>query len=236
MSDNADMRFVLIRHGQSANNLLYQQTGETVGRHHDPELTELGQTQADRLAQWVGAGGLPWTITHLYCSLMIRAVQTAAPVAVALDLPLHAHPEAFETGGPFVEDDTGRRSPHPGAAASRLREVSPHLMLPELATEDGWHFLEHEQTHEAAAQRAARMIVDLRGRHDDHDVVAVVMHGAYFQHVFRTLLGIQQMTGWIINRNTSITLIEDNEKSHGSTCVAERIDWLPHLSDDLLTI
>lgn len=230
------MRFVLIRHGQSANNLLYERTGSSVGRHHDPELTALGQTQADRLARWLGSGGLPWTITGLYCSLMVRAVQTAAPVAAALDLPLQAHFEAFETGGLFVEDETGLRSPHPGAPVSRLRAVSPHLVVPELASEDGWYFAATELTHDAAAQRARRLIADLRDRHDDQDVVAVIMHGAFFQHVFRALLGIEQMTGWIINRNTSLTLIEDDATSQGSTSVAHRIDWLPHLSDDLLTI
>lgn len=53
------MRFVVIRHGQSSNNLLYEQTGGSDGRHHDAPLTELGHLQATRLAAAARADVLP---------------------------------------------------------------------------------------------------------------------------------------------------------------------------------
>src|SRR5690606_40795783 len=109
---------------------LWAQTGTSAGRHHDPELTELGHTQAKRLAEAVADGVLPWRITHVHTSLMTRAVQTATPLADVLDLPLLGHMEAHEIGGVFIEDDEGVRTPHPGAAAEQLMAASTRLVLP----------------------------------------------------------------------------------------------------------
>ncbi len=85
------MRLFLIRHGESANNFLMQDTGYDHymrSRHVDPPLTELGERQAARLAEHLAANGHPearhgqsptqpnagYGITHLYCSPMQRAL------------------------------------------------------------------------------------------------------------------------------------------------------------------
>ena len=44
------MRFVVIRHGQSTNNLLWETTGSESGRHPDTPLTETGHRQAELTA------------------------------------------------------------------------------------------------------------------------------------------------------------------------------------------
>lgn len=229
------MRFVVIRHGQSANNLLYEQTGGSVGRHHDPGLTDLGHTQAARLAQVAADGVLPWRITQIHTSLMTRAVQTAAPVADALDLPLHGHLDAYEIGGPFVEDDDGVRTAHPGAAADALQAVSDRLLLPATIEADGWFPGPFEDGEHLAATRAQRLVAGLREQHDDQDVIALVTHGAFFQHLFRAFLEIETMTGWVVKHNTALSLFADEPHTGGATVTAHRIDWMPHLSDDLIS-
>jgi len=91
------MQLYFIRHGQSANNALYDRTGSWSGRSHDPELTDIGKRQAEYLARFLrqanpGASTNGWDphnvsgfdITHLYTSLMMRAVQTGSIVAEAL--------------------------------------------------------------------------------------------------------------------------------------------------------
>ena len=88
------MRLVLIRHGQSGNNVIWEQTGSSVGRHPDTPLTDRGHDQARRLAAAIADGALPWRIDAIYTSLMTRAVQTAAPIANALDLPPTPEPRA----------------------------------------------------------------------------------------------------------------------------------------------
>ena len=47
------MRFYFIRHGQSENNALWDQTGSNSGRNYDPELTAIGREQAERLARFI---------------------------------------------------------------------------------------------------------------------------------------------------------------------------------------
>ncbi|HOB04501.1 MAG TPA: histidine phosphatase family protein [Propionibacteriaceae bacterium] len=223
------MRLILIRHGQSGNNLLFEQTGGSAGRHPDTPLTDLGHVQAQRTAAYLAADpvDLPWQITHLYTSLMTRAVQTARPIADALDLPLLPLEEAYEVGGPFDEDEeTGDRSPNPGAVRSALAEISARLRLPDWATDAGWFQRAYEEEHEAS-HRARRLIEHLRGEHGDDDVVAVVTHGFFTQFLIRELLGIDEMSGWIRIHNTALSLFEDRD--WGGT-LALRLGWTPHLT------
>lgn len=229
------MRFVVIRHAQSSNNLLYAQTGGSVGRHHDAPLTDLGHAQAARLARAVADGVLPWRITQVHTSLMTRAVQTAAPVADALDLPLLGHLDAHETAGPFVESEDGERTPHPGAAAAELLAASARLVLPPAAGPDGWYTKPYEHEHAIRTERARALIAGLREQHEDDDVVAIVTHGAFFQYLFRAFLGIEEMTGWVTKHNTAISLFADEPMHDFTTVTAHAIDWMPHLTDDLVS-
>lgn len=223
------MRLILIRHGQSGNNLLFEQSGGSAGRHPDTPLTDLGHLQAERTAAYLAsdAPDLPWRVTHLYTSLMTRAVQTAAPIADALDLPLRALEEAYEVGGPFDEDElTGARTPNPGASRAALTEMSRRLLVPGWANDAGW-FSRAFEAEDEAPDRARRLIEGLRDDHSDADVVAVVTHGFFTQFLVRELLGIERMSGWLRIHNTSLSLFEDRD--WGGT-VARRLGWTPHLS------
>lgn len=226
------MRFVVIRHGQSTNNLLWEQTGSEAGRHPDTPLTETGHAQARLLGETLASGVLPWTVDVLYCSLMMRAVQTAAPVAAALDLPLIGHEDMYEVGGPFDIDAAGVKGPFAGAAKSDLLAACDRLVLPNCATEDGWYTRPYEEVADAP-QRARALIADLRARHDDDACVAFVSHGFLSQFLFRELLGITEMPGWVEIHNTSLTLYEDNASFENTRAV--RTDWTPHLPESLVT-
>lgn len=227
------MRFIVIRHGQSTNNLLWEQTGRESGRDPDTPLTETGHLQARRLGETIAAGALPWSIDVLYCSLMKRAVQTAAPIATALEMPLTGHLDMYEVGGPFdLDEATGTKTPHPGAPRSELLEVSDRLVLPDSVTEDGWYTHEVEEP-EQATQRARALIANLRATHTDDTTVAFVSHGYFSQFLFREMLGIVDMAGWVEIHNTSITVYEDTPLFTNSRAI--RTDWMPHLSEELVT-
>ncbi|MEZ5097991.1 MAG: histidine phosphatase family protein [Nocardioides sp.] len=224
------MRFVLIRHGQSVNNLIFEQTGGELGRHPDPLLTELGHTQAQLLAAHVSGGGLPWPVTAVYTSLMARAIQTAAPLAEGLGLPLHAHAELFECGGPYQQADDVTVA-HPGSDPTELRALSDRLVLPELAEGPGWWAGPFEDQEHAYVERARRVVDDMRTAHQDADVVALVTHGWFTQYLLRELLGIPTMRGWVEVSNTGISLLRDEEGRWAGTTTAVRLNWLPHLPD-----
>jgi broad specificity phosphatase PhoE len=82
---------ILMRHGQSEFNLHFSKTKRDPGIE-DPRLTPLGQKQAEAAAQTLATAG----ITRIIASPYTRAMQTAAPTAALLDLPVRIHPGVRE--------------------------------------------------------------------------------------------------------------------------------------------
>lgn len=224
------MRFVLIRHGQSGNNELYERTAGEAGRDPDTVLTDLGRRQARSLADWVAAGGLPWKLTELRCSLMTRAIQTAVPIADALDLPVVADVDLFECVGPYDLLPDGSRVSHPGSARDELIRLSPRLELPSVVGADGWWHSPVEDTKSAYVERASRVVDGLRATKPEDAVVALVTHGWFTQFLLRVLLDIDDMGGWFTVDNTGVTLLQPSRggSSAGSHELV-RLNGLDHL-------
>lgn len=74
-------RLYLIRHGQAGNNIV----GLVLDPDRDPPLTELGFDQAQRVAARLATQG----VDVIYSSTLLRARQTAEPLAAGLDLPIN---------------------------------------------------------------------------------------------------------------------------------------------------
>lgn len=230
------MRFVLVRHGQSNNNKRWAETGAETGREVDTRLTALGEQQAAALASYATEPGLPWRLTHLYASPMARAVQTAAPLADALDLPLHLHEDLFEVGGPYdLDESTRERVAHPGSGRGVLAALSDRIHLPEWVGEDGWWTGEVEQERAVVTARADRLLASLEKRHEPDDVVGLVSHGWFGNVLLARLLGVAEIDGAFELANTSITLVEDTEDVVPWGRTAVRVNWLPHLDGALIT-
>lgn len=230
------MRFVLVRHGQSTNNLLWSSNGDDAGRDPDTRLTPLGEEQAAALAAYATEPGLPWRPTQLYASAMARAIQTAAPLADALDLPLRLHADLHEVGGPYgYAPGTRDRVPHPGSGRSLLAALSDRLELPGWVAEDGWWRGAVESGQANYVARADRLIASLRAAHDDADVVALVSHGGFGNVLLARLLGVDGGSGVFELANTAITLVRDTPPELPWRSVAVRVNWLPHLSGHQLS-
>jgi broad specificity phosphatase PhoE len=174
------MELYLIRHGQSTNN-----RGDA--RVPDPPLTELGKQQADR----AGRALRNLSITHLYCSAMLRAVQTAAIVGGHLKLPPHVFVSIHEWGGIWKDRVDGGRVQLPGLTRSQLRDVCPTAVLPDDVTDEGWciqAFDAHELAQEGndeqmlglAHENCLRFIAHLDHHHHharEHEKVEAILHG-----------------------------------------------------------
>lgn len=229
------VRYVIVRHGQSTNNHLWSSTGDDAGRSVDPRLTDLGHEQAAALAAYAVAPGLPWRPTHVYASAMTRAVQTAAPLAEAWDLPLRLSEDLHEVFGPYdYVAGTKERIPHPGAGREELAALSPRLELADWVTPGGWWRREVETWQDAVA-RADRLVATLEESHDDADVVVLVSHGWFGNVLLARMLGIAELTGAFELANTALTLIEDEGDDVAWRRTAVRVNWLPHLTPDLIT-
>lgn len=198
------MQLYYIRHAQSQNNALYDQSGSYSGRNEDPELTPLGLQQAQLLAQFLAGrqnGGAPdggdlqngrgFGLTHLYTSPMVRAAQTGTLVSQALGLPLEAWPDLHEGGGIFLDDPvTGVPTGLPGKNRFELQARFPDLRLPESIGEAGWWSKPFEGRPERRA-RAQRVLSGLLERHGatDHRV-AFFSHGGFYNHLIAALTGL----------------------------------------------
>lgn len=242
------MELYFIRHGQSENNAKWHR--DDFQDVSDPELTEIGRTQANHLARFFADNQSRndsfmynsqnqhgFGLTHIYTSLMVRAVNTATPLAGALDLPLIAWPEIHETGGIFSRDDGDKQAGLPGKNRSYFKENYPDLVLPDWLNEGGWWNRPFE-SKEARKPRAEKMWTGLLARHGDRDGqsehrVALISHGGFFMYLFTTAIGIDMRKiddtiheYWFTMNNCSITRLDIDDKQVVISYV-NRNDYLP---------
>ncbi len=241
------MQFYFIRHAQSENNALWDQTGSSNGRSSDPELTALGRQQVELLARYLkhasdeaGQSESRWDpqnrsgvgLSHLYTSLMVRAVATAAPLARAIDIPLQAWPDWHEIGGIYLDDERGEPTGLPGRDRDYFVQNYPDLQLNQDFNPGGWWNRPHEP-EEAAQGRARRVLKTLLERHGDtDDRVGVVSHGGFYNALMAEVFGFERSPEiWWLMNNAAITRLDFY---HGQIGLVyhNRAD---HLPDDLVT-
>lgn len=223
-----------MRHGQSSNNLLLAQQGHLEGRFPDPPLTDLGFLQSERLAGAMRGWVAPWRVTHVYTSLMTRAVQTAAALGKALGLPVQGHPLLAECGGPYVTR-AGARLATRGTGRRDLAVLAPGLVLPAEVGTDGWWSREYEAEEDVWEARAQEVLTGLREEHADTDVVGLVTHEGFSQRLVRRLLGIETMTGWFGLYNTGVVRVWDETGHLTGTSTVEHCNDVRHLADCEIT-
>jgi 2,3-bisphosphoglycerate-dependent phosphoglycerate mutase len=235
------MQLYFIRHAQSTNNRLWLQTGAAAGRELDPPLTDTGQQQARLLGVFLThTSRFPgstiydpfnragFRLTHLYCSLMTRAVQTALIVAEVLDMPAVAWPEWHEGGGLYLTDETtGESVGQPGPSRAELEEKFPQLTLPDTVGETGWWNRPYE-TEAACRDRAREAVRALRERHGGTlDHVGIISHGAFYNYFMCELLQIPYGSRlWLGLANTALTRVDFHEQSL-EVIYTNRADHLP---------
>ena len=199
------MELYLIRHGQSTNN-----RGDA--RVPDSPLTELGKQQADR----AGRALRNLSITRLYCSAMLRAVQTAAIVGGHLGSAPHVFVSIHEWGGIWKDRVDGGRVQLPGLTRSQLRDVCSTAVLPDDVTDEGWciqafdaHELAQggndEQMLGLAHENCLRFIAHLDHHHHarEHEKVEAILHGGSGQYCSVHFLVCYQMKLKIASRTTT---------------------------------
>lgn len=245
------MELYFVRHGQSENNLLYDRTGSSSGRVADPELTGVGERQAEQVAAFLAGAGdddtadtastsrrdlhnaTGFDITHCYTSLMVRAVATGHKIAEALGVPLLTWIDLHESGGMYLYDEaTDVTTSQPGKSRGYLREHYPRLVLPASVTEAGWWRRSFE-TKEERAPRARNVLADLLGRHGDTDHrVLVVSHGGFFNHFMRAIFDLPERDDyWFAMHNASITRVDFIDEQR-ILAYMNRVDFMP---PDLIT-
>jgi 2,3-bisphosphoglycerate-dependent phosphoglycerate mutase len=242
------LQLYFIRHGQSTNNVIMDENNHDdflLARTTDPELTSLGIEQAQRVADLLA---LPVTsrefdphnrygfgLTHVYCSLMVRAVKTGMAIAHKTQLPLAAWLELHETGGLF---DVGMVNGEPefigqpGPGRSFFKSQFPGLVIPDDLPEDGWYNKEKE-SREQYLPRAQAIVDRLLAEHNDSDHrVGIVMHGGIFAHILTALFKIQAERYWFLMNNCAISRVDISDRGQVILSYMNKVD---HFPDHLVT-
>ena len=247
------MRLYLIRHAQSENNIVYDGTDSSPNRVIDPEITNAGHQQSKALGEYLATPGNEprqhaflhdyapdFGITHLYCSLMTRAILTAEHIARACQLQCEALPLVFEHKGLYHVGQSGDLEGDKGPGKSYFDDRFPWLQLPPDMNEDGWGEGVVE-SNQAFYQRVERAYGDLLHRHKDtDDVVALVTHWGFLDQFINAVVGIDpkpenMQSDWRANwvfENTSFSRLDlDN----GATNIVY-LNRTDHLTPDLKRI
>lgn len=231
------MNILLVRHAQSANNLLYAQTGSSEGRHADPPLTELGHAQAAALADFARTDATWQGVTHLYSSLMRRSVQTAAPLAQALGLSVQGLALAYEAGGIFKRGED--RTPYavPGASHADLLADNPALLWPpELEAGAAWAGGFEEYSAEGVLEaRAAEVVEALRAAHGEGDTAALVTHGHFTQFLLRHFITHGDAYFRVVNTSTTLLTLPGPDASAEWGPLVGWVNRFDHLRPEQVT-
>lgn len=205
------MELLLIRHAQA--------------RRHDtsidPDLSDLGHAQAARLAVWFAGH----TIHAVVSSPMVRAVQTAGPLAAVLGVDVDVHPDLAEyaDGNPFyIPDEEADRKDQQW---SYLLEHGDYVVVG-----DGEH-------PEAFAARAFGAVEAVIAAHPG-ETVAVVCHGGIVNTYLGQILKIPRRL-WFAPANTGVSrvvasrggarsVVSVNETGHLHVLVDRTAAGLPH--------
>lgn len=197
------MELYLVRHGQSVGNTMPDRDMP------DSPLTERGLVQAGHAAMYLRERG----ITAIFASPLIRAMQSAQPLAQMLHLPVQVRKELYEVR----EGDL-----YMGPSLESLLDYVPEATFQDTIEKDGWVYPGGDY-HELVVQRAREVLRQLRMCGEER--IAVFCHGNFNEYLIREALGIassahirfpQANTGMnhIIFREHATELIKLNDTTH----------------------
>ncbi|NTV35355.1 MAG: histidine phosphatase family protein [Anaerolineaceae bacterium] len=223
------MLIYYIRHGQSLNNLLFDNTGASLGRSEDPDLSPTGIAQLSYLANFIKS-----EIDHrenfekirLYTSPMIRAAKTAYAIQKSTGLSMSFHSDIFETGGIYLEEN-GANYGKPGINDDFISATFPDVIIPPFVTAKGWYNRPHETQLEARS-RADRLVKELKTHVGRYDIVLIVAHGSFFQE-FLSAISNSKMDEktWFNMNNCGVTCISLDGDENVEIRYLNRFDFLP---------
>ncbi|HQZ23378.1 MAG TPA: histidine phosphatase family protein, partial [Thermoflexales bacterium] len=217
------MQLYFIRHAQSANNLLFDLTGSWSNRVEDPELTELGVKQAERVAahlaetreiepvqKWDPHNVRGFFITHLYVSPQVRASHTGDLVGKALNIKPVLWDEIHECGGIYLENEDGLPQGKPGQNRAFFEGRFPSFQLPHTLGDGGWWDGRPPEERAECRARAQRVWQTLIARHGHtRDRVALVSHGDFWGRLAFVMLGMDpDKDAWLGMGNTAIARVD----------------------------
>lgn len=243
------MELFIIRHGQSANNAL----PNIRDREVDPPLTDLGERQAEILAEHLAGGETQdltprdqgntkvqirqgFGITSLFTSPMYRSLQTVKPIGISLGLAPQVWTDIHEEGGMYLDHggDEGLVG-YPGRTRSEILSEFPHYQLPKGIDETGWWNKGHEDPSSllVRATKVSEQLQEMAANQAKEDRVAIITHGIFMNALLKALFG--QIPGgkmYYRHQNTAISRISMDGNEQFEVQYLNRVD---HLGPELVS-
>lgn len=183
-------RLFLIRHGQTDSN-----SGQMFQGQMDTSLNALGHQQAYQMAEYMKK----YKLDAIYCSSLLRARQTAAPLAMAQGIAYH--PMDLLKEASFGEWE--------GVPFTEINKMDPDAMTTflerpgDFTPPGGESFVQSQKR----AVKALELILSKEG-HDKN--IAVVAHGGVIRVQLCHFLGIPLNNLWkMVIRNVSVSIVSD---------------------------
>ncbi len=200
-----EMRLLAIRHGETA----WSRERRFAGSRDVP-LTADGRRQGAALVPALAGSA----IAAIYASPLVRARESAEPLAVAQGLPLQFEPDfremCFGEWEGLTRDEVSRRFPDDYAVWSTTPQRFAHP---------------GGETLPAVADRVTRALASLRARHDKETVV-LVSHGIVIRLLVLAALGLGPERLWSIEASPAgISEIEYRD----DWVTVHRVNTLAHL-------
>ncbi|HHX08472.1 MAG TPA: histidine phosphatase family protein [Chloroflexi bacterium] len=249
------MQLYFIRHGQSINNARWQDDGYSDhARESDPPLTETGVLQAQYAGEFLAQkedsqkdltddlqNRYAFGLTHLYSSLMIRAVQTGTIISEKTGVPLTALPQVHEVGGVYLENvvnGVSEISLEYGGSPEFFARHFPNLQFYHPIESKGWWKGGREEDS-APMQRAKEVLNFLKECHlGSDDRVGVITHGGFYNYLVRVIFQIaleepenRNLPYWYSFCNCALSRYDFNN-NRVTLAYHNRTDFLP---DELVT-
>lgn len=240
------MELFIIRHGQSTNNvsMIY----DAKDREADPPLTELGQKQAAKVAAYLAKGEnfdhwvdrktedreaiYGFDLTRLYCSPMLRTLQTSLPISKATGLYPEVWTDLHEHGGLHLDhgDERGMEG-FPGLGRSAMLQQFPGYIVPETISDAGWYdYSKGVEDIAGAMSRAIRVAAALRMQAHSPERIGLVVHGTFAAVLIKALLNIlPNHDVYFLMYNTGITRIDFRQDGK---IVPRYMNRVAHLAPD----
>lgn len=214
-------RFLLIRHGQSANNALPEHQ-----RVHDPGLTDLGQEQAECVARKLAT----LEVTRIIVSPFRRTLQTAWPAIGHLQVPSEIWVEVHEQGGCYSGHLPTNIRGERGMTRSEIAEEFPGITCPTNVGSQGWWPSSTRETEVEATRRVQGVVVRLQKEfRDPNQCIAIFTH-ADFKSLFCETVDPNHRAG--APNNGSISHFRSDELKLS----LESFNHIEHLGDELLSV
>jgi broad specificity phosphatase PhoE len=168
------MRLIIVRHGETD----YNKTGRFQGQQQIP-LNELGRTQA----QLDGEALKQYRFTHIYCSNLIRAKETAAIINNSFSLPI------------LIDDRLNERSW--GIWENHFRDefAEQDDVIKNIWRVENLDVNPHQgETTRALMVRIQEFLNYLTNNHDEADELLVVTHGGPMCMMLGIMKGLHDET------------------------------------------